>query len=200
MKPVQILLGVLSLCILAATGAAASVFVIDPDHSSVSLSATHLGIGTVQGRFDRFSGSFDYLPSDMSHATVDVRIEAASLNTNQTFRDQHLRSDEFLDVTRFPEITFRATRVSLTGSDKLTIIGNLTLHGVSRPVTLDATLRGTSPDMDGKNRIAFSATTQINRQDYGMAWNKTIGANQIVGQTILIFLNIEGVEQAAGGK
>ncbi len=200
MKSAQILAPLVAVMSLAAAMPAVAVYVIDPDHSSVTIEVTHLGIGSVAGRFDRFSGSFAYDPADLAQSTVAVKIDAGSINTNQAFRDKDLRSPSFLDVDRFPEITFTSTKVTRVGSDKLEIVGDLSLHGVSRTVTLDATMRGTSEDMDGKNRIGFGATAQINRRDYNLLWSEVVGANELVGKVITIFLNVEGVQQADSPK
>jgi polyisoprenoid-binding protein YceI len=172
----------------------ATDYKIDPDHSSVILHATHLGIGTVEGRFEAFSGGFSYDPKDPAACKVMVKIETASINTNQAFRDQHLRSADFLNVKKYPEITFSSTEVAKADADNLKITGDLTLHGVTHPVTLLARLGGVAQDLEGKKRIAFSATTEINRKDFGMNWNQVVGSTMVVGQMIEITLSIEGVE------
>lgn len=171
-------------------------YAVDTDHSSIVLNVTHLGIGTVQGRFDKFSGTFDYHPTNLTLSKVSVVIDASSINTNQALRDRHLRSTEFLDTEKYPEIRFWTTEVTRLERDVLKLDGNLSLHGVTRPVVLVATLTGMSPDMEGKNRIAFTATAQINRKDYGIDWNQMVGSNAFVGQVVQISLNVEGVEQS----
>jgi polyisoprenoid-binding protein YceI len=168
-------------------------FAIDPDHSSITLTATHLGIGTIQGQFDRFSGRFRYDPQDLAASSVSVEIQTSSINTNQAFRDKHLRSADFLDVEKYPEITFESTEVSRPDPDHVRIVGDLTLHGVTRPVTLLAKLGGMSQDSDGRNRVAFNAATDINRKDFGILWNQVVGSSMVVGQMVQINLNIEGV-------
>jgi polyisoprenoid-binding protein YceI len=173
----------------------AAHYLIDPDHSSILLSATHLGIGTVEGRFEKYSGSFAYDPKDVGAAQVSVKIDAGSINTHQDFRDHHLRSSDFLDVEKYPEITFSSTKVTATDRSTFKILGNLSLHGVIRPIVLQATLGGTVLDMDGKNRIALTITGDINRRDFNMIWNRIIGNSPLVGQIIRFNLNIEGVEQ-----
>jgi polyisoprenoid-binding protein YceI len=180
-----------------ATRAPAAVYRIDPDHSSVALNATHLGIGTVQGRFDRFSGTLEFDPANIEASVVRVRIDAQSINTNQPSRDEHLRSPQFLEVKRYPEIIFESTKVTQPKRNELQILGNLSLHGVTRPVVLTATLEGTATDLQGDHRLAFAAATTINRKDYGIVWNQVVGEGVLVGQVIQIFLDIEAVEQAA---
>lgn len=196
MKTLTILLATAAIALLIANGAGAVTYMIDPDHSNVTLHATHLGIGAVDGRFDKFSGSFEYDPANVAASKVRIVIEASSINTNQRVRDDHIRSADFLDAQKFPEITFESTEIRVSGQSGIRIAGNLTLHGVTRPMVLIATLRGTGKDADGKNRIAFDTNAQINRQDFGMTWNKTIGGNMLVGQIISLFMNVEGLEQA----
>jgi len=196
-KTSRILLGFAVITVLLAPWARASVYDIDPDHSSVALHATHLGIGTVEGRFDDFSGTVEFDSTHITLSKVTVRIKAASINTNQPVRDEHLRSADFLDVEKYPFITFESTEVTKSKSGDLQVAGNLTLHGVTRRVVLPVRLRGTGVDMDGKKRVGFDTSTQINRKDYGMTWNRLVAGNMLVGQTVMIFLNIEGVERTA---
>jgi polyisoprenoid-binding protein YceI len=181
---------------LTVQSARATVYAIDPDHTSIMLNTTHLGIGTVHGRFDNFSGTFEYDPDDITASKVSVRIDASSINTNQPVRDRHLRSADFLDVKRYPEITFTSTDVTRVNRNRLKILGDMSMHGVTCPVTLFATLRGTLADVDGKNRIAFSATTEIHREDFGLRFIRVVGLGaQLIGETIRIILEVEGVEK-----
>lgn len=172
-----------------------ATFRIDPEHSSVLLSTTHLGIGTVQGLFESFAGSFTYDPADLGASTVSFTIDASSIDTRQELRDKHLRSPEFLDVEKYPAIRFESTRVTAEGPDGLQILGQLTLHGVTKEISLPVTFRGTATDLDGHTRVALSSTTQINRRDYGLLWDRTVGNAALVGQVVRIYLEVEGVEQ-----
>jgi polyisoprenoid-binding protein YceI len=196
-NPLTRVFAIMGLGVLLAPQAGAKIYTIDPDHSSVILNVTHLGVGTVQGRFDKFSGTFDFDPDHLDQASIKVGIEAGSINTNQSIRDRHLRSAEFLDVKKYPEITFASTQVTKTHEDEYRIEGNLSLHGVTRPVVLIAKLGGLATDMNGRSRVGFAVSTSINRKDYGINWNQMVGSSMLVGQIIQIFLNIEGVEQAA---
>ena len=191
----MILLATATIAPSVAPGAGAANYVIDPDHSNVILRATHLGIGNVDGRFDKFSGTLEYDPANVAASKVRIVIDAASIDTNQRTRDDHLRSADFLDTEKFPEITFESTEVRESDPNKIRIAGNLSLHGVTRSMVLIATIRGTTKDADGRNRIAFDTNAQINRQDFGMTWNKVVGGNSLVGRIISIFLNVEGLEQ-----
>jgi polyisoprenoid-binding protein YceI len=190
------LLAMVPLTLLTASSAWATTYVIDPDHTSIVLNTTHLGIGTVHGRFDKFAGTFEYDPNDVVASRVSVRIDASSINTNQPVRDRHLRSADFLDVKRFPEIIFTSTAVTRIDRDEFRILGDLSMHGVTHPVTLLTTLGGTAADADGKSRIAFSARTEIYRKDFDLHPNRVVGLGaRLVGEMIRIILEVEGVEQ-----
>lgn len=197
MRSLQILLAVAAIGFSIAPGALAVVYTIDPDRSRVILTATHLGIGTVEGRFDRLSGTLEYDPMNIGASAVHVQIDAASINTNQSARDEHLRSADFLDTRKYPEITFESTEVTKSKHNELRIAGNLSLHGVTRPVVLLARFGGATVDMEGKKRVAFSTSLSINRKDYGITWNRMIGGSVFVGQMVQISLSVEGVEQTA---
>lgn len=198
MRSLQILLAVATIAFSSAPGARAVVYAIDPDHSRVTLNATHLGVGTVEGRFDKLSGTLEYDPTNIGASAVRVRIDAASINTNHSSRDEHLRSADFLDTRTYPEITFESTEVTKSKHNELRIAGNLSLHGVTRPVVLLAKFGGATMDMEGKKRVAFATSVSINRKDYGITWNRMIGGSMLVGQMVQISLSIEGVEQTAG--
>jgi polyisoprenoid-binding protein YceI len=201
MARLRFLVAAAALTLLAAsTPSWAAVYRIDPDHTNILLSATHLGVGTVQGRFEKFSGTLEYDPKDVGASRVSVKIDAASIDTHQEFRDKHLRSADFLDVEKYPEITFASTEVSGVDRNRLKVLGNLSMHGTTRPMVLLATLRGIVQDMDEKSRIALTITGDINRRDFNMVWNRMVGTSALVGQVIVFDLNIEGVEQTPEGK
>lgn len=195
MKTQQVLVGAAIIAFSMASRSPASVYEIDPEHSSVVLRATHLGVGTVEGRFDDFAGTIEFDSTDVMMSKVFVNIRSSSINTNQQERDKHLRSADFLNADKYPLITYESTEVAEVGLDGIRIVGNLSLHGVTHRVVLPVRLRGYTQDMDGKRRIAFDTSTQINRKDYGMTWNRMVVGNELVGQVITIFLNVEGVEK-----
>jgi polyisoprenoid-binding protein YceI len=198
LKALHVLFAFVVIGLSLAPSARAKVYTIDPDHSSVTLSATHLGVGAVQGRFDKFAGTFEFDPANIGASNVHVRIDASSINTNQSARDEHLRSAEFLDADKYPEITFESTAVTGLKLNQLRIAGNLTLHGVTNPVVLLAKLGGATKDMDGKNRVAFATSTDIRRKDYHIDFNQMVGVSMVVGQIVQIYLNVEGVELTEG--
>ncbi|MFI7137609.1 YceI family protein [Streptomyces massasporeus] len=168
---------------------------VDPVHSSVAAVAQHLGISSVRGRFTEFSGSIEIAPADVTKSRVEAVIRAASVDTGNGMRDGHLRSPDFLDVERFPEITFRSTGLTATGSDRWTVHGELGMHGVVRPVDLDLAYLGSGPDPWGGTRAAFRATTELHREDFAMNYNQVLQAGiAAIGTTLKVELDIQAVQ------
>ena len=198
-RKIQRRLAILSLCLLLSAGiasAAAETYKIDVAHSNVGFSIRHF-FSKVPGRFKTYEGTVTLDPNDLSKATVSVTIEAASIDTGVKDRDKHLVGPDFFDAAKFPKITFTSTEVVANGPNKATVKGNLTLKGVTRPVTLEAEILGFSPDPWGGYRGGFEAKTSINRQDFGVAWNKVVeGGGAVLGDDVEIVLNIEGVREA----
>jgi polyisoprenoid-binding protein YceI len=161
---------------------------LDGPHSAAQFSVRHLGISTVRGAFTKVSGEVNYSASDPTKASVDVTIDASSVDTRVTMRDNDIRSEHFLDVAKYPTITFKSKRVAAAGPDKLTVTGDLTLHGVTKEVTLN--VDGPSAPMKNPmgpgQRMGASAATKINRGDYGMTF--MTGA---VGDEIDIQIDVE---------
>ncbi|MGH9102255.1 MAG: YceI family protein [Acidimicrobiales bacterium] len=168
---------------------------IDPVHSSVELSVRHMMVSKVKGRFTRFSGTI-VVGEDPFDSSVTASIEAASVDTHDPNRDNHLRSPDFFDVERFPTLDFRSTEVR-PGSGGHVLAGDLTIHGVTRPVELRLEHNGTGPDPYGGIRTGFSAETEINRKDFGLTWNAAIETGgAVVGDKIRVTLEIEAVREA----
>src|SRR5580704_14926008 len=163
---------------------------IDPVHSEVSFVVRHMVVSKVRGRFDRFSGTV-VTDEDLDRASVNVTIDASSINTNEPVRDNHVRSADFLDVDHFPNITFRSTDVR-SESGAFFIDGELTIRGAARPVTLNVEVNGFTPDPYGGTRAGFSATAEIDRQDFGVSYNGPIpGANNAMVLSDKVTLNLE---------
>jgi polyisoprenoid-binding protein YceI len=166
-------------------------------HSNISFSVQHLVISKVRGQFNKFSGSISATGTDPSSVKIEVTIDATSVNTNQAKRDGHLMSPDFLDVAKYPTITFKSTRIEAAGDGKWKVIGNLILHGVTKEVALDVS--GPSPEIKdpmGSARRGASATTTINRQDYGVAFNKTLDSGGLmVGNDVSISIDVEAVKK-----
>jgi polyisoprenoid-binding protein YceI len=166
---------------------------LDPAHSAAQFSVRHLGISTVRGAFTKMTGAVQYDPSDLAKSLVDVTIDTASVDTRVERRDSDLRSDHFLDSSKYPTMTFRSRRVDAAGPAKLKITGDLTLHGVTKEVVLD--VDGPSAaikDPRGMMHMGASATTTINRTDFGVD-----GAPGAVGNDITLTLDVEMVKTPA---
>jgi polyisoprenoid-binding protein YceI len=170
-----------------------ATFALDPSHSSVEFTARHMVFSRVRGSFTKFTLDLDIDESTNLPTAAAASIEAASIDTNVADRDAHLRSADFLDATKFPTIAFLSTRISGAPS-AFAIDGTLTLHGITRPVTLSAVVDGRGKDPWGNDRIAFSASTTINRKDFGLTWNQALETGGVlVGDELDISLTIQAV-------
>ena len=171
---------------------------IDSSHSGIHFAVRHLVIAKVRGQFSRWTGALEAPGGDFSRASLEVVIDASSIETGVGDRDTHLRSADFFDVERHPEITFTSTGVTPTDADRLRVDGALTIKGITREVTLDVEVLGRAKDPWGNERAAFSATTSINRQEFGLTWNQVLETGGVmVGERIDITIDIEAVRQAA---
>ncbi|WP_030816161.1 YceI family protein [Streptomyces sp. NRRL S-337] len=167
---------------------------IDPMHSTVGAVAQHLGISSVHGRFTEFSGRIE-IGEDLGKSRVDAVIKASSIDTGNGMRDGHLRNEDFLNVEVYPEITYRSTGLSPAGPDRWTVHGDLSLHGVVRPVDLDLSYLGTGPDPWGGVRAAFRATAELRREDFKMNYNQVVAAGiAAIGTTLKVELDIQAVQ------
>ncbi|WP_046508365.1 YceI family protein [Streptomyces odonnellii] len=170
---------------------------LDPAHSSVGAVAQHLGISSVHGRFKEFGGRIE-IAGDAAGGYEESRVEAvitaASIDTGNALRDKHLKSPDFLDVERFPEITYSGTGLTPAGPDRWTVHGRLSLHGVVREVDLHLSYLGTGPDPWGGERAAFHATTELSREDFAMNYNQVVRAGvAAIGTTLRVELDIQAV-------
>jgi polyisoprenoid-binding protein YceI len=169
---------------------------IDRGHSSVEFVARHLMVSKVRGRFEEFTGDLDIgaRPEDSS---VAVAIAAASVSTGDAQRDGHLASDDFFAAEQFPTINFVSTGVRHVGGERYAVDGDLTVRGVTRPVTLDLEYLGTISDPWGNERVGFSASTEVDREDWGLTWNQALEAGGfLVGKKARIELEVEAVRAA----
>ncbi len=176
------------------------VWEIDPAHSSVGFSVRHLMVAKVRGRFTAFAGTISAAP-DPANSTVQVEIDTASVDTREDTRDGHLKSPEFLDVEQWPSMTFVSTAVHYSGGERFQVDGDLTVRGVTRPVTLDGEFTGVQQDPWGGTRAGFEARTEFNRKDFGLDWNAVLeGGGVLVGDKVTVELEIEAklVEPASG--
>lgn len=178
-----------------AVPAHAAKYVIDPDHSSVSFRVRHL-VGHVTGAFDRFHGDFTYEPGHPKVWKASATIEAASVDTKVEARDKHLRSEDFFDVETHPTLTFVSTKVTPAKGGAAKLIGKLTILETTKTVALDLELGGVQKGSDGKEHAAFTATTRLNRKDFGLTWNDTIETGGVlVGDDVDVTLEIEGIRE-----
>jgi len=180
---------------VAPSTTAVRTWTIDPTHATVEFAVRHLMISTVKGRFSDVSGVITTDESDPALTSLDVTIAAGSLDTRQADRDTHLRSADFLDVERFPTIRFEGRRLDGDLGTSFRVVGDLTIHGVTREVTLAVTSEGRGRDPFGPGeRAGFSATTTIDRRDFGLTWNMALEAGGVaVGHDIKISIDVEVV-------
>jgi polyisoprenoid-binding protein YceI len=190
----RFLLSLIASLLFAATAAAqAGTWQIDPNHTAAQFSVRHLAVSTVRGAFTKVKGSATYDPSDPSKLSLDATIEAASVDTRVDMRDNDLRSPNFLDVQKFPTITFHSRQAKSAGPGKLELTGDLTIHGVTKEVVLDVDgPTAAVKDPWGNQRIGASATTKINRKDFGVN-----GAPGVVGDDISITIDTELIQPQA---
>jgi polyisoprenoid-binding protein YceI len=169
---------------------------IDLAHSCIRFSVKHLNISTVHGRFDRWTGSVVLDDAGIERSQVSARIEAASINTHDAARDAHLRSADFFDTDKYPAITFRSTHIEQTLAGGFQMAGDLTITSVTRRVALEVELMGQARDPHGNERAAFSATTTIDRRDFGLVWSQVLEAGGLlVGETVRIEISVEAVRR-----
>lgn len=167
---------------------------LDPAHSSVGAVAQHLGISSVHGRFTEFSGRIE-IAEEVHRSRVDAVINAASIDTGNEMRDKHLRSPDFLDSDRFPEITYNSRGLTPAGPDRWVVHGELSMHGARREVDLNLSYLGTGPDPWGGVRAAFSATAELRRDDFAMNYNQVVQAGiSAIGTTLRVELDIQAVQ------
>ena len=181
---------------LATPQVATTTWNIDPAHSVAEFKVKHMMISNVKGQFAKVSGTLTLDESDLTNSRIETLIEAASIETRDPQRDAHLKSPDFFDVERFPALAFKSSRISLVRDGELAVDGNLTIRGVTRKVTFN--VEGPTPpakDPWGNTRVAVSATTKINRKDFGLTWNAALETGGIlVGDEVTITLDIQFVK------
>jgi len=171
---------------------------IDTGHSAIRFGVRHMMFTKTRGRFTRWNGELRLEPANLSESSVEVTIDASSIDTGDAQRDAHLRSADFLDVEKFPSLTFRSRRIEDLGEGKLQVHGDLTIRGVTRPVALETEYAGRVKDPWGNDRAGFTARTSIDRTDFGLRWNVPLETGGlVVGNKVEIELEIEAVAAAA---
>ena len=170
---------------------------IDPNHSSAQFTVRHLMVSNVKGAFSKVTGTISYDPNNLATSSVDASIDVSTVDTRQPQRDADLRSDHFFDVAKYPTITFKSTQF-YREVNQLKVKGDLTMHGVTKPVVLD--VDGPSPEIKdpwGNQRVGASISTKINRHDWGLNYNKMVEAGAVVGDEITINIDLEAVRKKA---
>lgn len=187
----------LAAALLAPLNVLAATYNLDPSHSTIQFKVKHLMIANVAGVFEKFKGTVDIDEKDITKSVVQVSIEMGSLNTNIAKRDEHLRSPDFFDVAKFPIMTFVSTKVEKAGADKLKVTGNLSIKGVTRVVVLNVDgPTGEIKTPQGDIKRGASATTTINRQDFGVSWSKKLdGGGVVVADDVHISIDTELARQ-----
>jgi len=171
---------------------ATQTYTVDPSHSDIGFSVRHLVVSRVRGHFAQWTAQLELDTDDLSKSSVSVEVDVASIDTKSADRDTHLRSADFFDVENHPKATFRSTRFEPVGGSNYRIHGDLTLRGVTRPVVLDTEFNGQSTSPWGQQVVGFSASTELNRNDFGLNWNKALETGGVlVGENIKIDIELE---------
>ena len=176
---------------------AATTWNIDTAHSAIHFSVRHMVVSKTRGRFTKWGGQISFDPANPAASTVAVNIDPASVNTEEAQRDAHLRSPDFFDVEKYPQATFKSTKVREAGEGKYLVTGDLTIHGVTRSVVLETVFEGSAKDPWGGERAGFAASATLDRREFGLGWNKVLEAGGVlVGDKVELTLEIEAVKAA----
>lgn len=184
---------VVAALMLPAPAVWAATYVMDADHSSVEFRIRHL-FSYVKGSFNQFEGTFEYEPDKPGSWKASAVVQAVSIDTRVEKRDNHLRSKDFFEVETYPTITFTSTKVTDATPVGAKLEGLLTMHGVEKPIVLDLSIHGTGKDPQGNARAGFTATTTIDRKEFGLNWNKAVEADRwLIGEQVEVSIEVEGV-------
>lgn len=170
---------------------------IDPSHTSVNFSAKHMMVTTVRGHLGPVSGAIELDENDFTKSEIEVIIDVANLQTRDEKRDGHLKSADFFDVENFPSALFKSTKIEKTGNDTYKVYGDLTVRDITKEVVLDTQFEGFTSNPWGMKLVAFTATTKINRKDWGLNWNVALEAGGVlVGENIKLEIDVEAIKQS----
>jgi polyisoprenoid-binding protein YceI len=191
----------MGLAVLAVAGLAqaawGSTWKLDADHSAAEFGVKHMMVSTVKGQFSKVAGTVSLDDKDLSKSKVEATIDASTVDTRNAKRDAHLKSKDFFDVAKVPRITFKSTSVKQVSKDHFQVVGDLTIHGVTRPVTLDTEVTAPAKDPWGNTRRGLHATTKIQREDYGLKWNQALEAGGVlVGSDVAITIDGEMIQKS----
>ena len=171
-------------------------WVLDPMHSEVQFKVKHLVISTVSGFFKSFEGELDTANDDFSDASISFSLDINSIDTNQTARDEHLKSAEFFDAAQYPKISFKSNSFTKEVDDEYALAGDLTIKGITKPVTLDVEFGGAAADFYGNTKAGFEITGKINRKEFGLTWSGVTEAGAVVvGEDIKLLINVQFAKQ-----
>ncbi|TZF81040.1 YceI family protein [Pedobacter sp. BS3] len=177
---------------------ATTKWTVDPTHSEVQFKVKHLVISTVTGSFKTFSGTLETENDDFSNAAVSFSLDVDSIDTNQSDRDNHLKSPDFFDAEKYPKITFQSTSFTHQGGDDYQLQGNLTIRDITKPVTLNVEYGGSATDFYGNTKAGFEVMGKISRKEFGLQWNAVTEAGAVVvGDEIKLIINVQFVKQAS---
>lgn len=181
---------------MSTTSTGTRTYVIDPSHSSAHFSVRHLMISKVRGAFKTLSGTIGLPESGPIPTSVNVTIDAASIDTGEPQRDAHLKSADFFDIEKYPTLGFTSTSITAVDAESFDVTGHLDIHGVKAPVTLRVNVAGQGKDPWGNDRIAYEAAFKVNRKDYGLVWNQALDAGGVaVGDQVDVTLDLETIPQ-----
>jgi polyisoprenoid-binding protein YceI len=180
----------LAVAALALPALGADTYVVDKAHTEATFRIRHM-MSSVSGRFRDIDGTFILDPAKPAESKVDFNIGTASIDTANENRDKHLRSADFFDVEKNPQITFQSTKIVATGKDQYDVTGNFTMHGVTKTITLPVKVLGFAKDARGGERVGFEVQTTLNRTEYGLTWNRAIEAGNLLGDDVTVTINIE---------
>lgn len=187
----NVTLGLVTAAWMLATNAFATDYTVDQAHTNINFKVKHL-LSKVTGRFTDFTGTFKFDPNMKETGDFKANIKTASINTDNADRDKHLRSPDFFNVEKFPEITFTGTKIKKTAKNKFDVMGEMTIIGQTKPVTLKMEYLGETKDPWGNTKIGLAGTTKVNRKDFGLTWNKALETGGVlVGDDVEIELLIE---------
>jgi polyisoprenoid-binding protein YceI len=179
------------------TEMAKATWVVDPSHTTVEFSIKHMMIANVKGRFGGVEGTLVADTADLTTAAIDVAVDVASVDTRDAQRDAHLRSADFFDVEQFPKMTFKSYRIERSGENEYRLIGDLSIHGVTKSVAWNLTFEGQGKDPWGNEKAGFTAETKISRKDFGLVWNAALETGGVlVGDDVKISVAVEAARQA----
>lgn len=182
-----------AVCMSAPSVVQGAQWTIDPAHTSVTFKVRHMMVTNVRGEFGKVDGTIHYDPKKPEKTRINATVDATTINTRDDKRDEHLRSPDFFDVAKYPKLTFKSTKVTKDGDSGLKVRGQLTMHGVTKEVVLDVTdITPEVVDPWGNTKMGATATTVVNRHDYGISWNKTLDkGGVVVGDDVKITLDVE---------